>query len=99
MEKLKRATAATAACLLLGGGLGAATPTVANAAAFECSQGKVSDTRAYGKCKGKGKWRLAVSCTWGWSGKTDMIRQDGGETRRELKCGRGSIRSVWIETK
>ncbi len=74
----------------------AVAPSSAQAWISNCSSGKVSDIRAWGACHGDGRWRLAISCTWGWSGKTSWVQQTSW-TRVELQCGRGSIRSTWIE--
>lgn len=65
--------------------------------ALSCGHGRLSDIKAFGQCSGSGKWRLAISCTWGYSGKTVWISQIASTTRTTKQCGWGSLRDEWIE--
>lgn len=65
--------------------------------ALGCGTDRLSDIVAVGTCSGSGTWRLAISCTWGYSGATAWITQNGGAVRLTKKCGWGSLRDEWIE--
>jgi hypothetical protein len=90
---LRRLVVAAIAALSIAG---AVIPASADASLYNCGTKWINSVRAAGWCSGSGNWQLAISCTWGYSGKTGWIWSNSW-SYTEKQCGIGSLRSAWIE--
>lgn len=89
MKKLLLTTTLAAASIVP---LAVATSTPAHAQS-SCSAGTWGSVYGWGDCRGTGKWKLKVSCTWGGSATSGVITGPG---HVDVKCNIGSARNAQI---